>query len=131
MLEIKTVAIRLSGTYSVLLWNYDPFAISVEMAPPVLLDGGYHAHRDFYHTGGYETFEIEVEGHDRILFHKGNHGSESKGCVIIAESFVRLRGNVSIADSKHGFAEFIELTKDLKEFDILVSGRGQLEGVPA
>lgn len=126
MLEIKTIAMRLSGTYSVLLWNYDPFAISVEMAPPVLENGSYHAHRDFYNAGGYETFEIEVPGHDRILFHKGNYGSESRGCVIVAESFVRLRGNVSLSDSKHGFAEFMELTKDLKEFDILVSGRDQL-----
>lgn len=128
---IKTVAMRLHGTYSVLLWNYDPFAVSVEVAPPILMDGPYYAHRDFYHAGGYETFEIEVEGHDRVLFHKGNHGAESKACVIVAESFAwlaeSLKGvpgvSVGVADSKHGFEEFMTLTRGLQGFDIVVSGR--------
>jgi len=123
-LELKTVAIRPLGVYSVLLWNDDPFAVSVEVSPPVLVDGIYRCHRDFYHKGGYATFEIEVTGHDRVLFHKGNFGSQSLACVIVAESFAVLDGKIAVADSAHGFAEFMKLTADVEVFDMLVTGRG-------
>lgn len=123
-LEIKTVAIRPHGVYSALKWLDDPFAVSVEVSPPILLDGVYRCHRDYYHKGGYATFEIEVHGHDRVLFHKGNFGSQSAACVIVAESFDRLNGKVAVSDSKGGFSEFMKLTDGLEEFSLLVSGRG-------
>lgn len=123
-LHIKTAAIRPHGTYSTLLWDDEPFAVSVEVSPPVLVDGIYRCHRDHYFKGGYATFEIEVPGHDRVLFHRGNFGNQSKACVIIAESFSVLDGKVAIADSAHGFEEFMKLTAGLETFDVLVSGRG-------
>jgi hypothetical protein len=123
-LEIKTVAIRKDGVYSVLKWDEVPFAVSVEVSPPILVDGIYRCHRDYYHKGGYETFEIEVEGHDRVLFHKGNFGNQSLACVIVAESFAVIAGQVAVADSAHGFEEFMRLTAGLQSFDVLVSGRG-------
>ena len=43
--------------------------------------GVYRCVRDWYHTGGYETFEIIVEGRSRILFHAANYASELEGCV--------------------------------------------------
>ena len=124
MLELKTVAIRPHGVYSVLVWLDEPFAVSVEVAPPILVDGLYKCHRDYYHKGGYATFEIEVPGHDRVLFHKGNFGNQSKACVIVAESFAVLDGKVGVADSARGFAEFMKLTAAVERFEMLVSGRG-------
>lgn len=124
MLELKTVAIRPHGVYSVLIWEDEPFAVSVEMSPPILVDGLYRCHKDFFHRGNYSTFEIEVPGHDRVLFHKGNFGNQSKACVIVAESFAVLDGKVAVADSARGFAEFMKLAEGVERFDMLVSGRG-------
>lgn len=125
VMEIKTVAIRPHGVYSALLWLDEPFAVSVEVSPSVLEDGIYHCHRDFYHKGGYETFEIEVPGHDRVLFHKGNFGSQSTACVIVANSFDEVSGKPGVAASERGFAEFMKLTAAVETFDVLVSGRGK------
>ncbi len=124
MMELKTVAIRPHGVYSVLLWQDEPFAVSVEVSPPILDDGLYRCSRDYFHRGGYETFLIDVPGHSRVLFHKGNFGSQSRACVIVAESFDVLNGKVAVVDSARGFAEFMKLTAGLERFELLVSWRG-------
>jgi hypothetical protein len=123
MLELKTIAIRMHGTYSALLWDGDPFAVSVECYPPVLKNGDFECTRDFYHHGGYATYEIQVDGHDRVLFHKGNYGKDSLACVVVAESFAMLDGKVAIADSKHGFEELMEKANGAPQFTMRVSGR--------
>jgi hypothetical protein len=97
VLELKTIAIRPHGTYGALLWGGDPFAVSVEVYPPVLKAGPYKCTRDFYNHGGYATFEIHVDGHDRVLFHKGNFGTDSKACVVVAENFAVIDGKPGIA----------------------------------
>ncbi len=127
MMELKTVAIRVDGCFSVLCWDTLPFAVSVERTfdadITVIRNGTYKCKRDFYHHGNYETFQILVPGHDRVLFHKGNKEIDSMACVCIAESFTQMDGVTAIADSKHGFEEFMNLTKDLNEFELVVSGR--------
>jgi hypothetical protein len=126
-LSLKTVAVREDGCYSVLCWNGRPFAVSVERTfddlRTVIGNGYFECVRDHYHKGGYETFEIQVKGHDRVLFHKGNLETHSLGCIIVAESFAVMSGQTAVADSKGGFAEFMELTKDLPSFHMEVTGR--------
>ena len=126
-LHLKTVAILEQGCYSVLLWDGVPFAVSVERTfsegQPILVNGLYDCVRDFYHKGGYETFEIIVEQHDRILFHKGNVETDSLGCVIVAEKFGVLEGNTAVLESKEGFGELMEKATGLKRFVMEVSGR--------
>ena len=126
-LELKTLAVRDDGCFGVLLWRGRPFAVSVERTfenlRTVLANGTYLCHRDFYHKGGYETFEIEVKGHDRVLFHRGNLETESEACVIVAESFGVLKGKTAVLDAKTGFTELMQLTIGLKEFYMRVSGR--------
>lgn len=127
MLELKTVAVRPDGCFSVLLWNGQPFAVSVERTfedgKPIIGNGAYRCVKSHFIKGGYDTFEIQVTGHARILFHKGNTEVDSIGCVIVAESFGVLNGETAVLDSKGGFAEFVELTKGLGEFNMVVSGR--------
>lgn len=127
MLELKTVALLEDGCFSVLLWDGRPFAVSVERTfenlQTIIHNGKYRCRRDFYHHGNYETFEIIVEGHDRVLFHKGNKEVDSLACVCVAESFTQMDGVTAIRDSKHGFEEFMGLTAGLDEFDMEVSGR--------
>lgn len=126
-LELKTVAVRDDGCFSVLLWNGLPFAVSVERTfedrRPVIENGTYQCVRDFYHKGGYETFEITVDGHDRILFHKGNVEAQSMGCVLVAKSFGALDGATAVLDSKGGFNELMHLARGVEQFTMEVTGR--------
>jgi hypothetical protein len=126
-MKLKTVALRPDGCFSALVWDTLPFAVSVERTfddmSTVLKNGTYRCIRDFYHHGGYETFQIIVPGHDRVLFHKGNKEVDSLACVCVAESFTRLDGVTAIADSTHGFEEFMHLTAGLEGFDLIVTGR--------
>jgi hypothetical protein len=127
MMELKTVALRSDGAFSVLLWDTRPFAVTVERTfddmSTVLHGITYRCRRDFYNRGGYATFQIIVPGHDRVLFHKGNKEVDSMACVCVAESFTQMDGVTAISDSKHGFEEFMSLTSGLDEFDLIVTGR--------
>lgn len=126
-LELKTVAVRDDGCFSVLLWDGRPFAVSVEHTfddgRPVLGNGWPECHATKYHKGGYDTFEIMVPGHTRVLFHKGNTEDDSIACVIVAESFGVLNNKTAVQDSKGGFEEFMRLTNGLESFTMKVSDR--------
>lgn len=126
-LELKTVAVRDDGAYSVLLWDGRPFAVSVERTfddnVTVIENGRYLCKRDYYHKGGYPTYEIIIPGHDRVLFHKGNFETNSEACVIVAESFAVIDTQTAVADSKHGFEELMSLAAGLESFGMEVTGR--------
>ena len=126
-MELKTVAIREDGCFGVLLFNGRPFAVTLERTfenlRTVIRAGAHQCRRSYYHKGGYETFEITVEGHARVLFHKLNVEEESEACVGVGESFGQLHGETAIIDSKHGFEEFVSLTAGLNEFVLDVTGR--------
>lgn len=123
MMELKTVSLHPLGTFSVLLWNFTPFAVTVECAPPVIPNGTFKCVRDFYHHGDYATFQIILAGHDRVLFHKGNKGKDSLACVCVAESFTMFDDGVGIGDSAHGFEELMKLTTGYQDFELTVTGR--------
>lgn len=132
-LELKTVAIRDDGCYSVMLWQGRPFAVSVERTfdpgeashgkQIVIPNGTFRCTATQYHRGGYATYEIHVPGHSRVLFHKGNHEKDSLGCVIVGESFGELNGMTAVLDSRGAFSEFIRLTGGKHEFQMEVTGR--------
>lgn len=124
ILELVTVAVHESGCYGNLKQEGGvPFAVTLERTfenlRTVLQNGEYRCHRDKYHKGGYETFEIEVPGHDRVLFHIGNWESNSEGCVLIAEGF----NGQGVSDSKGGFAEFMKILEGRDAFILRVRGR--------
>lgn len=128
MIELVTVAVRADGCFSVLKWQGMPFAVSLERTfdddKPVIGNGQWLCKRDFYHKGNYETFEILVPGHDRVLFHKGNKEEDSLACVLVGESFIVLpNGRAGIGQSGDGFSELMRLTAGLSEFWMVVSGR--------
>lgn len=126
-LQLKTLAVREDGCFSGLLWDGRPFAVSVERTfddgQPVIKNGIYRCVRTLYNKGGYPTFEIMVEGHSRVLFHKGNTELDSLACVIVAESFGELKGQTAVLDSAGGFGELMSLTHGLSEFEMEVTGR--------
>jgi hypothetical protein len=145
-LEIKTVAVISDGCFSTLLWDGRPFGVSVErtfatgeaahgkavVVPPGLV----LCRRDRYHKGGYETFEMVIAGHTRVLFHKGNLEDQSEACVITGESFGGYNrrtkqyaahlgpdDQVAVLSSGVAFDELMLHAAGLREFYALVSGR--------
>lgn len=126
-LQLKTVALLSEGCFSVLLWDGIPFAVSVERTfddeKPVIGNGKFLCKRDFYHKGGYPTYEIQIDGHDRVLFHKGNVETNSEACICVAEKFGALSGVPAVLESKEGFDEFMFLASGLDSFGMEVTGR--------
>lgn len=87
----------------------------------VLVDVGEHlCKKSYYYKGAYPTFEIQIPGHTKILFHRLNWAFQSEGCVGIGESFDTVDGKTGISGSLHGFTEFITSYQNLPEFTFVV-----------
>jgi hypothetical protein len=106
-----------------------PFAVTLERTfedgKTIIPPGIHDCHKTKYITGGYDTFEIEVPGHSRILFHKLNTENQSKGCIGIGEKFEDFNGTPGIAESKQGFEQFWQrygkydkIYLDIKEMEL-------------
>lgn len=140
-LEIRTIAVREDGCFSAWLWDKLPFAVSVEHTFAdrriVLSNGIFLAKRDFYFKGDYPTFEIQVDGHDRVLIHRGAIEDHSLACVIPGKSFggydpltktysekaLGAFTQVAVLQSSVAFDEFMQRADGLQEFHIWVNGR--------
>ncbi len=125
-MQLKRVAILKDGAFGVLMHNAVPFAVTLERTydpgNTVKIGNGFHeCHRSRYAKGGYDTFEITVLGHDRILFHKGNVELHSEGCVLVAESYAVFGDKPGVAMSGQGFEEFMKRTGDVDSFLLEVS----------
>ena len=132
--ELHRVAIRHEGAFGVLLHDGLPFAVTLERtydeldergrSSPKIPLGVYRCRRDFFHRGGYITYEIRVPGHSRLLFHRGNTEKDSEGCVLVAESFGELGREPAILESVMGFAEFMRRASSVGvEWDLAVTER--------
>lgn len=118
-IAIVRVALTEHGMFGVLCDNGIPFAVTLEPdgeEAPYMPEGVHPCRRDFYHRGGYETFEIDIEGHDRVLFHRGNTERDTKMCVLVGEQFEPLNGKPAILQSGKGFAELMERVKGADDF---------------
>lgn len=74
---------------------------------PKIPEGRWHCSKSKYFKGNYDTYEIHIPDHSRILFHKGNWPEDSDGCVLLGESFAVLNGKEALSDSKGAFDEFM------------------------
>ncbi len=117
---LKRIGQSSAGTFGVLLTGDVPFALTLEPALPIP-PGVYDCKRDFYHAGGYETFEItDIPNRSRILFHKGNLPEHTRGCVLVGEEFGLLDNRPAILASGRGFAEFMEKLEGKQSFRLEV-----------
>jgi uncharacterized protein DUF5675 len=115
--QLRRVAILNDGAFGVLMQNGVPFAVTLERTyepgNTVKIGNGFHeCRRSRYNKGSYDTYEIEVPGHSRILFHKGNTELHSDGCVLVAESFAVLGDKPGVALSAEGFNEFMKRVQE-------------------
>jgi hypothetical protein len=132
LLTLHRVARRPDGCYGVLLHHVGdsdaagtPFAVTLERTFGSELDvtipvGEWRCHRSFFYRGGYSTYEIEVPGHSRVLFHRGNVETDSEGCVLVAEEFGVLKQTAAVLNSGHGFMEFLQHCGGREAFELRV-----------
>jgi len=120
-LDLVRVAVRPEGAFGVLLDNGLPFAVTLEWTGPDLKtkipDGTFSCVKTTYYGGGYTTFEVmNVPGHSRILFHKGNYEKDTEGCILVADAF----NGSWISGSRQGFAKLMGRVGDRMTFDLVV-----------
>lgn len=123
--QLKRVAKIESGAFGVLLFAGTPFCVTLEHSygnyEPIIPNGFHQCTRSRYIKGGYDTFEVQVEGHSRILFHKGNTEADSAGCILLAEMFVVVNGVAGIGTSQVAFDEFMKNAQGFDSFSLEVS----------
>ena len=122
-LLLSRIATNDSGTFGVLLWNNQPFALSLEdpwrnnkQNISSIPAGTYLCKRVNSPKFG-DTFEITgVQNRTHILFHKGNTHEDTEGCILIGEEFGILTGEPALLSSSKGFSEFQRLTSNIELF---------------
>ena len=87
----------------------------------VITPGNYTCIRTQYYKGGYPTFEIQVPGHSRVLFHKGNTEDDSEGCVLLGTTLGRLKDKAAVLQSAPAYAAFWGVVKNWPQFELEVS----------
>ena len=106
---------------------------------PKIPAGVHKCTKTFFVRGKYETFEIHVEGHSRLLFHTANIENQLDGCIAtgldygvfslnkdgkIAKDGEAIAGKKKgVTGSKSAFALFWAIVKDYALFDLEVTGR--------
>ena len=127
-LTIVRISSLTEGTFGVMLLNGKPFAVTGERpwrenkkGVSCIPSGMYLCKR--YQSAKYpDTFEVmNVPDRTYVLFHKGNFPlKDSEGCILVAEKFEEVNGEVAVLDSKHGFEEFIKKMKDVCTFTLQI-----------
>lgn len=124
---LKRVAENSEGTFGVLIFNYVPFALTLERPwrynernRSCIPQGEYNCERVSSPRFG-DTFEVKgVKDRSNILFHKGNISDDTHGCILIGESFDRVLGSNGITASKEGFNEFMAWLGEEDTFELVI-----------
>jgi len=66
-----------------------------------------------------ETFEVK-DVHDRshIIFHKGNHVDDTRGCILLGSYFDEVNNEVWIKNSSAAFKKFMDLLEGEDVFNL-------------
>lgn len=115
------------GTFGILLINAQVFCVTLE--PPdkenirnvsSIPAQQYNCHR--YSSSKYgETFKVmNVPSRSDVLFHAGNISKHTKGCIILAQYFGKLKGNKAVLNSGNTFKEFMRLMKGYDSFHLTI-----------
>lgn len=113
-LTLKRVSRTLDGTWGVLEYNGEPFALTGELPwienkknLSCIPDGSYKAKRTYSHKYGYVYLLQNVPNRGGILIHSGNVPTkDSRGCILIGEEFSRLDKTLAVVSSKRAYQEF-------------------------
>ena len=68
-----------------------------------------------------ETFEVKgVPGRDHVLFHAGNVVENTKGCILLAQYFGKLRGERAVLNSGQTFKDFMDALASYESFRLTI-----------
>lgn len=127
-LELVRITYKPEGAFGVLLQGGYPFAVTLEQTNTDLQtkipEGIHRCVPSRFIRGGYETFEVTgIQGHSRLLFHRGNIEAHTDGCILVALEFGSLDGVPAVLGSMGGFRELMRRFGAYKQgFDLLVRG---------
>lgn len=124
------------GTFGVLLLDGDSFCVTLELpwrrnqkSISCIPAGKYQCQRvksplvqSLTKGKWIETFEIRgVPGRDKILFHAGNLIENTRGCVLTAQYFGKLKGDRAVLNSGDTFDRFMVAMAGVKAFTLTVT----------
>ena len=68
------------------------------------------------------TFEVtDVPGRSHILFHAGNTEDDTMGCILVGNTFDKLRGKRAVLNSGQTFKRFLKLLDGESQFWLTIS----------
>ena len=68
-----------------------------------------------------KTFKVmEVPGRSNVLFHSGNLAKHTRGCILLAQYFGKLKGNRAVLNSGNTFDQFMGIMKDISFFNLTI-----------
>lgn len=130
ILTIKRIATGSNGTFGVFIYNDIPFALTLErewldnQRSISCIPVGKYICKLVNSPKFGNTFEItNVPGRSAILFHKGNLDDDSHGCILVGEQFEIVRGYPGILASTKGYGEFMQITRNVDEFELEIFWR--------
>lgn len=115
------------GTFGVLLIHDSIFCVTLE--PPDMdnmrmrscIPAGIYTCKRVKSPKYGNTFEVaDVPNRTHILFHAGNEIVDTKGCILLAEKFGKIRGNNAILNSGMTFSKFLKIMCNYDEFSMRI-----------
>ena len=121
IVELKRTLIVDDGAFGMLIVDNIPVCLTLERTfgifnKVVIPTGKHPLRRDYYHSGGYPTFEVEVQGsgieegrtHTRVLLHAANYEDQLQGCIATGTKFMWMKGKRGIGASKSAHKDFMK-----------------------
>jgi len=115
------------GTFGVLTFNGVPFCVTLEPADndnrnniSSIPSGMYECER---HSGTRykNTWEVmDVIGRTKILIHGGNIDTHTKGCILLAEHYGKLRGDLAVLNSGNTIRKFLRMTEGCNKLHLTI-----------
>ena len=131
-LILRRVVTGNQGTFGNLVFENIPFALSLErewldnkpsvgdVAGSCIPAGEYTCEKVNSPRFG-KTYEVlNVPNRTHILFHKGNLDDDSRGCILVGESFGDINSFSGILSSKAGYNELMGIMGGDKQFRLII-----------
>lgn len=117
----------LFGTFGVLKINKQPFCLTLEPPDKENVTNISSIPAQQYECERYdspkhgETFKVmNVPGRKHILFGSGNLIKDTKGCILLAQHFAKLKGNRAIVNSGNTFKSFMKVMGKQDRFHLTI-----------
>ena len=115
------------GTFGVLKINKSVFCVTLEPADKENAQNISSIPAQQYMCIRYKslrfgkTFKImNVPDRENVLFHPGNVAEHTKGCIILAEYFGKLKSQRAVLNSGKTFDHFMEIMEDVGYFHLTI-----------